>query len=164
MRCLQCENIPLVDIKSPADYIAALEAFSRMENAGFLEKVYENFPIEAIFTGNTGGKTKFFHQYRCTNCSTVYGMFVNTTIGGQKYFFGIDFRTVKQIFDTTRVSICEGSYYLYKGQNLTEQGIYRDTLAAQNGCDSIHTLILTVNQPYFHTIHQDVLRSEAHTS
>ena len=83
MRCLQCENIPLVDIKSPADYIAALEAFSRMENAGFLEKVYENFPIEAIFTGNIGGKTKFFHQYRCTNCSTVYGMFVNTTIGGQ---------------------------------------------------------------------------------
>ncbi|MBR6872422.1 MAG: hypothetical protein IKN17_02825 [Ruminococcus sp.] len=83
MRCKQCENIPLTDIKSPADYIAALEAFSRMETAGLLEKVYENFPIEAIFTANTGGRTKFFHQYRCMGCSTVYGMFVNTTVGGQ---------------------------------------------------------------------------------
>lgn len=83
MRCMQCDGIPLVEIKSPADYITALEAFSRMEDRGLLEKVYENFPIEAIFTGRTGGRTKFFHQYRCTGCSTVYGMFVNTTIGGE---------------------------------------------------------------------------------
>ena len=80
-----------------------------------------------------------------------------TVVNGVQMFYGLRLIVNNPVFDTTRVSICEGSYYLYKGRNLTEQGIYRDTLAAQNGCDSIHTLILTVNQPYFHTIHQDVL-------
>ena len=91
------------------------------------------------------------------------GLYRNDTtyVNGQQMFYGLQLIVNNPIFDTTRVSICEGSYYLYKGQNLTEQGIYRDTLAAQNGCDSIHTLILTVNQPYFHTIHQDVLEGQS---
>ncbi|MBR4554083.1 MAG: hypothetical protein IKO27_00655 [Ruminococcus sp.] len=83
MRCSYCEIIPLTEIKSPMDYLAALEAFDRMESRGILEKVYENYSFREILTGMTGGKTKFFHQYRCRTCSTVYGMFVNTTIGGE---------------------------------------------------------------------------------
>ncbi len=49
------------------------------------------------------------------------------------------------ILDT--VFITEGEAYDWNGTSLTESVTYRDTLAAFNGCDSIVTLILIVNQP-----------------
>ena len=41
-------------------------------------------------------------------------------------------------------TICEKSEYTFHDQVLTEQGTYIDTLQAKNGCDSIVTLILSV--------------------
>ena len=46
------------------------------------------------------------------------------------------------------VSICEGSSYKFSGLELTKTGKYNSTLKAANGCDSIVTLILTVNPVY----------------
>ena len=78
------------------------------------------------------------------------GTFRNdTTINGQKRFYGVELRVSKQIFDTVRVAICEGTSYSFKGQDISTAGIYRDTTVAANGCDSIHTLVLTVNKPYY---------------
>jgi len=42
-------------------------------------------------------------------------------------------------------SFCQGSSYLFNGQNLSQAGTYTDTMTGQNGCDSIITLHLTVN-------------------
>ncbi len=42
-------------------------------------------------------------------------------------------------------AICNGSSYTFNGQNLTATGNYNDTLQAANGCDSVITLHLTVN-------------------
>ncbi len=42
-------------------------------------------------------------------------------------------------------TICNGGSYLFNGQQLTQAGIYHDTIPASNGCDSIVTLTLTVN-------------------
>jgi len=41
-------------------------------------------------------------------------------------------------------TICQGSSYNFNGQNLTTTGVYRDTLTAQGGCDSVVTLNLMV--------------------
>ena len=41
-------------------------------------------------------------------------------------------------------SICQGSSYFFASQELTETGIYLETLTATNGCDSILTLTLAV--------------------
>jgi hypothetical protein len=48
--------------------------------------------------------------------------------------------------DTSTFSktICSGSTYNFNGNNLSVPGIYKDTLLAVNGCDSIVTLNLTV--------------------
>ena len=106
-----------------------------------------------IWTNRWNGQTEKYYNT---------GVYRNdTTINAQKYFYGLKINVLEQIFDTTRVSICEGSSFFYKGDYITKQGIYRDTLAAQNGCDSIHTLILTVNQPFFQTIHEDVLEGQS---
>jgi large repetitive protein len=41
------------------------------------------------------------------------------------------------------VTICNGSSFLFKGQNLTMAGVYKDTLKNLSGCDSVVTLTLT---------------------
>jgi len=43
-------------------------------------------------------------------------------------------------------SICAGSAYLFNGKQLTQDGLYADTVLNVNGCDSIISLQLSVNQ------------------
>ncbi len=75
--------IPLTDITSPVDYAAALESFAGMVMAGDLKIVYQSFPIELLLRPAIIKKNKFFHQFRCNNCGTIYGIFMNTRAGGQ---------------------------------------------------------------------------------
>ena len=49
------------------------------------------------------------------------------------------------VYDTIRTTICEGDFYTFDGQNLMVAGNYNDTLAGAIACDSILTLVLTVN-------------------
>ena len=78
------------------------------------------------------------------------GLYRNdTTINSEKRFYGIQVNVNKQVFDTIRAAICEGTTYEFNGEPVTAAGIYRDTLRANNGCDSIVTLILTINKPYY---------------
>lgn len=82
-RCEKCEMIPLVEFKAPADYAASLQSFAGMVMAGDMEIVYQNFPIELLLRPGIVKRNKFFHQFRCKNCGTIYGMFANTKVGGQ---------------------------------------------------------------------------------
>ena len=50
-------------------------------------------------------------------------------------------------------AICQGSSYDFNGQNLSSPGVYKDTLTATGGCDSIVTLTLTVNHTSDTTIY-----------
>ena len=81
------------------------------------------------------------------------GVYRNDTayVNGQRTFYTIQLLVNKAVYDTVRVAICQGSSYLFKGEHLTQGGIYRDTTRANNGCDSVTTLVLTVNEPYFNT-------------
>lgn len=57
--------------------------------------------------------------------------------------------TVLDTFQTLlSQSICEGQSFFFNGENLTEAGIYRDTLIAQNGCDSFLVLDLIINETF----------------
>jgi hypothetical protein len=47
---------------------------------------------------------------------------------------------------TLPVSVCQGTNYVWQGNTYTTSGIYRDTITASTGCDSILILDLTVNQ------------------
>ncbi|WP_165760204.1 hypothetical protein, partial [Niastella populi] len=48
--------------------------------------------------------------------------------------------------DTTTATICTNQLpYNWNGINITAAGTFSDTLTSSNGCDSISTLILTVN-------------------
>lgn len=84
MRCEQCENIPECEIRTPIDYLNSIQAFGNMMRAGLLEVTYQTCPLENIFDDE--GRfyaEKLFHQFRCTKCGTIYGMFVNARGGGE---------------------------------------------------------------------------------
>ncbi len=47
---------------------------------------------------------------------------------------------------SSQQTICAGSSYNFNGATLTTQGTYHDTLQNVNGCDSVVTLVLSVQQ------------------
>lgn len=53
--------------------------------------------------------------------------------------------TCYTLYTNLTATICQGTPYTFRGQNLTASGVYRDTLNASTGYDSIITLTLTVN-------------------
>ncbi len=68
----------------------------------------------------------------------------------------LNLKVTHQISTILNEQLCEGSSYYFKGKNLTVSGIYKDTLAAAGGCDSIITLNLTV-YPVRQTILYDTI-------
>ena len=57
--------------------------------------------------------------------------------------------TVNPIYNTElSATICEGSVYTENNFNVSEAGVYTQTLQTVNGCDSIVTLTLNVNPIY----------------
>ncbi|MEX1003122.1 MAG: T9SS type A sorting domain-containing protein [Crocinitomicaceae bacterium] len=51
------------------------------------------------------------------------------------------------LYDSISLSICNGDSYSFGGNVLTNTGIYKDTLTSVNGCDSVVTLNLLINNP-----------------
>ena len=55
---------------------------------------------------------------------------------------------IEQLRDTIYVEICNGDEYIYNGRSYTQTGKYDMKLQSVGGCDSIVTLMLTVNNTY----------------
>lgn len=83
MRCKQCEKIAVTEVKKPVEYVLSVESFNQMVRAGELEIVYQTCPLDKIMVDGKFFAEKLFHQFRCTKCGTIYGLFINTTCGGE---------------------------------------------------------------------------------
>lgn len=59
-------------------------------------------------------------------------------------------------------SICHGSSYSFNEQQLTQAGVYYDTLPAANGCDSIVTLTLAVNPAVATTLNDTICQGDGY--
>ena len=69
-----------------------------------------------------------------------------TTLKGCDSFEILTVDFLDEITFEDQINICEGMSYLFKNQNLTESGEYKETFMAAAGCDSIVTLMLSVLQ------------------
>ncbi|MBP5650798.1 MAG: hypothetical protein J6X01_06975, partial [Bacteroidales bacterium] len=81
-----------------------------------------------------------------------YSVVVSDETGCQPDSFHVALVTVNPSYKKTITrKICEGESYEFtdKYPDLTETGIYTDTLQAKNGCDSIVTLTLIVNRSFY---------------
>ena len=60
-------------------------------------------------------------------------------------------------------SICQGNSYNFHGKNLTETGVYSDTLSAVNSCDSIVTLTLNVRPVLNGSVSASICSGQSYT-
>ncbi|MEM9885694.1 MAG: gliding motility-associated C-terminal domain-containing protein [Bacteroidota bacterium] len=76
------------------------------------------------------------------------GIYVDTlsTAGGCDSVVTLNLTVENISRDTIEAQICEGSIFSFGNQTLSVAGIYSDTLNATNGCDSIITLNLSVEE------------------
>ena len=59
-----------------------------------------------------------------------------------------------------RQELCQGDSLLFNGHYLSEAGLYSDTLATVNGCDSIVNLYLVLNPTYDLSISQEICQGD----
>jgi uncharacterized repeat protein (TIGR01451 family) len=68
---------------------------------------------------------------------------------------------VLPVFETDlEATICQGTSYLFNGQNLTQTGTYQAMLTASNGCDSTVTLTLAVVENFEGEINTQICEGE----
>lgn len=67
-------------------------------------------------------------------------------------------------YDTILENICQGESFTFDGEELTESGVYFDTISVQeNGMSEIQVLILSVNPSYTQTINDTIAEGETYT-
>ena len=60
-----------------------------------------------------------------------------------------------------RKTICSDEEYLWRGQVLTDAGVYDDSLVTENyQCDSIHRLVLSVHNTFYQEYNEDICEGE----
>lgn len=68
------------------------------------------------------------------------------------------------IYDTVTESICQGESFTFNGEELTENGVYFDTInVGADGMSEIQVLILTVNPKYSQTINDTITEGQTYT-
>ena len=102
---------------------------------------YEWLPTDALTCSDCPNPT-------ATPTATTTYTLVATALDG---CIGVDSIQIT-VLPTTEVtidtSICEGDSIEIFGQSITDAGIYTETFTGQNGCDSMHTVILTVLETF----------------
>ena len=81
------------------------------------------------------------------------GIYRNDTtfVDGQQMFYGLQLIVNNEVDTVINHSMCRGSFIHFNGQDIYDEGTYRDTLVSSCGCDSIVTLHLRVSDPYYKT-------------
>ena len=90
------------------------------------------------------------------------GLYRNdTTINGEKRFYGIKLIVTEPSGTTIYREICEGDEYNFNGQKLTQGGEYRDTLRNTSGCDSVVILHLNVLSKYYNIVEKSIYQGDS---
>lgn len=93
------------------------------------------------------GASYFFHGVNLTQPGTYRDTLVASR--GCDSIITLSLGLKQPSFTQIQDSICFGKTYSFGNQLLTQAGIYRDTLTASNGCDSIITLTLNMKTGVF---------------
>ncbi len=137
--------------------------YDEMANAGIessdslIIQTYRNFIEKFDMDGNLLWRNEFneFSTYYGLNLNYDGSMIAVGTIEDYDCNYGLkDIWVVKfnndigcQANETfISDSICNGDIYYFNGQNLTNTGLYIDTISSFNGCDSVIHLQFTVQQ------------------
>ncbi len=96
----------------------------------------------SVWSQICSGDNYDFYGQQFTSTGNYQKIFTN--VFGCDSVINLNLTVLPSLSSQVTASICSGSSYLFNGQNLTQTGVYFDTLTAANGCDSILTLNLAV--------------------
>lgn len=124
-------------------YLDTLQA-----NGGCDSIVALNLTVNSATTGNLAvnicqGQSYLFNGESLNATGIYFDTLINSV--GCDSILTLNLTVSPAIATTLNQVICSGGSYFFNGQQLTQQGIYYDTLQAVNGCDSVITLNLSVN-------------------
>ena len=106
-----------------------------------------------------GNELRTNSLFECSHRTEYSVRIKSTDIGGlsiEKAFFLNEILTHETPITYLNFAICQGDSFDFHGQPLTTEGVYTDTLARVDGCDSIVTLFLSVNPVYHATIADEI--------
>ena len=95
------------------------------------------------------GESYTWHGRTLTRASTYYDTIPKKNGMCDSIIYSLQLTVHSDYYDEKVVSICDNSYYLFRGKTLNQSGIYYDSLSTSaTGCDSVYCLKLTVNPTY----------------
>ncbi|GIV31547.1 MAG: hypothetical protein KatS3mg029_0898 [Saprospiraceae bacterium] len=95
------------------------------------------------------GQTYTFGNQQLTQSGTYYDTL--TSPNGCDSIVTLQLSVLPFLSDTIQATICQGQSYTFGNQQLSQSGIYSDTLTTPGGCDSIVTLQLSVQTSHHFT-------------
>ena len=124
--------------------------YNTTNNAGCDSIATLNLTINNVTTSTTNvsicaGSSYTFNGQAYTTSGTYLAFLTN--IAGCDSIATLNLIVNQPTSSTTNASICNGSSYTFNGQTYTTAGTYLSFLTNSVGCDSIATLVLTVNMP-----------------
>ena len=100
---------------------------------------------KTICEGEVAGAEWGFEDKSVTG---VYRRKCESAVTGCDSITTLNLTVIPRLYTEEEVAICTGTSYEFNGKFYNETGVYTDTLSSLlTGCDSITTLILTVNPP-----------------
>ncbi|GHT34779.1 hypothetical protein FACS189434_11520 [Bacteroidia bacterium] len=86
------------------------------------------------------------------SASGVYNDAYLSVVGACDSIFTLVLTVNPVFYDTLRAAVCENALpYTWRGKNYSANGVYDDAYLAVGACDSIYTLVLTVNPIFYDT-------------
>ncbi len=86
-----------------------------------------------------------------------------TNANGCDSVITLNLSVINAINTSLSASICQGDNYTFGGNSYTNAGTYQDTLTNNTGCDSIVTLVLTVNNSTNATVTASICQGDSYT-
>ena len=79
------------------------------------------------------------------------------TIHGCDSVYAIHIREYPKFFESATYALCKGDNYTWRGQIITEGGVYYDSLNSVHGCDSVYQLTVNMRNTYHTTLVETIL-------
>jgi hypothetical protein len=90
-----------------------------------------------------------------------YSDLLHTTLGCDSLFV-LHLTVNNAYYDTVYAVVCSPATYAWRGQTYTQSGTYNDSFTAVNGCDSLYTLVLTVNPAFVNIENVTICNNESY--
>lgn len=114
--------------------------------------LYENdyYYFETVREFCANEKDSLPYRWRGHDYTTT-GVFYDSlkTIYGTDSVYALRLTIHTAPFASTRISLCRGEIFRFRGQNITKAGLYLDTLQTLHGCDSVVQYVVTFNPDFY---------------